>query len=89
MRSGNFWRKRRPIVKGRVSSAKPSKPMEMPFGMLSRVEQRNHVLDESAAALTGRGAFEGMSDILHSIGFGELGKRVSCAKTGGPILTVC
>jgi len=89
MRRDNFGGERRPIVKGRVSSAKPAEPMEMPFGMLSRVDQRNHVLDESAAALTGRGTFKGMSGLLHSIGFWELGKKVSCAKTGGPILTVC
>ena len=37
---------------------------------------------------TGRNTFRGMSGPLQSIGFWELGKRVSCVKNGGLILTI-
>jgi len=41
-----------------------------------------------ADAPMGRGTFVGVSRSLQSIGFRGLGKRVSCTKTGGPILTI-
>jgi len=54
----------RPIVTDRVarsvtlvSPAKTAAPIEMPFGMLSRVDPRNHVLD--GGTLDGMGNFEG------------------------------
>jgi len=56
----------------------------MPFGMLSLVDPRKHVLDGSTDAQTGRGTFRRVSQ---SIGFWGLGKRVSRAKAGGPIVT--
>jgi len=66
-----------------VSCAKTADPIEMPYGMLSRVDPRNDVLDEGADAETGRGTFRGVTGPLQ-----RLGKRVSSAKTGGPILTI-
>jgi len=46
MQRGNFEGKGRPIVKYRaVSSAKTAEPIEMPFGMWTRVGPIKHVLD--------------------------------------------
>jgi len=59
-----------------VSCAKAVELIEMQFGLLNQVGPENHVLDRGADALTG------------SIGYGGMGKRVSCAKTGGRILTI-
>ena len=42
-----------------MSCAKTAEPIEMQFGMLSRVEPGNHVLDEGLDALMARGNFEG------------------------------
>jgi len=57
--------------------------------MLSRVcGRREPCIRLGADAPTGRGSFIGVYSLLQSIGFWDLGKRVSCAKTVGPILTV-
>ena len=58
----------------------------MQFGVLSRVSLGNYVLDRGAGAPTGRGTFRGVSGSLQSIR--GLGKRVRCAKMGGPILMI-
>jgi len=56
--------------------------IKMPFGMLSRVEPGNHVLDRGADAVTGRGNFRGVYGVLQNIQnrILVLGKRVSCTK---------
>ena len=41
--------------------AKTAAPIEMPFGLRTRVRRRNHVLDEGPDPLLGRGNFEGES----------------------------
>jgi len=40
-----------------MSCAKTAEPIEMPFGVLSRVVPRNHVLDGGADAPVGKGSF--------------------------------
>jgi len=72
-----------------MSYAKTAAPIEMPFGMLNRVSQGNHVLHGGADAPMGRGTFRGVYGPSQRIWFWGLGKRVSCAKMGGPILTIC
>jgi len=57
---------------------KTAEPIEMPFGMLSRVDPGNNVSDGSANVPTGRGTFRGVSGPLQNIGFWGLSKRVSC-----------
>jgi len=47
------------VLDTRMSCAKTAKLIEMPFGGLTRVDLRNHVLDGSRS-LTKRGTFEGM-----------------------------
>jgi len=64
-----------------VSCAKTAEPIEMPFGILSRVDPRNHVLGWFQMP-NGKGHFYG-SVPLQSIGFQGLRKRMNCAKTGG------
>jgi len=49
-----------------VSPAKMAEPIEMPFGMLSWVNPRNHVLDGGADAPTVRGTFRGVSSSLQN-----------------------
>jgi len=61
---GNFGGKGQPIVKYRdaaVSHAKPAEPIEMPFGLWTRVGPRNHVglLDGVQVTHTGKGIFGG------------------------------
>jgi len=63
-----------------VNPAKTAEPIEMLFGMLSRVVPRNYVLDGGAGVPMGRGTLRGVSSSLQSIGFRGLGKRVSCVK---------
>jgi len=42
-----------------VSPAKTAQPIEMPFGLRTRVDQRNRVLDGGRLIPMGRGNFEG------------------------------
>ena len=42
-----------------VNSAKMFEPLDVPFGMLSHVNPRNHVLDGGQNLPMGRGNFEG------------------------------
>jgi len=42
-----------------VSCEKTAEPIEMPFGRLTHVGPKNHVLDGAADPRTGRGTFEG------------------------------
>jgi len=42
-----------------VNPAKTAAPIEMPFGLKTRVGPRNHVLDEGSRFSMGRGNFEG------------------------------
>ena len=42
-----------------VSPAKTAEPIEMPFGMWTRIGPRNHVLDGSPDPRIRRGNFEG------------------------------
>jgi len=42
-----------------VSHAKMARPIEMPYGMLTCVSQRNHILDGVRDPSTWRGNFEG------------------------------
>ena len=61
---GQFWGKWRPIVKYRdttVSCAKNAELIEIPFGMKTRVDSRNRVLDGGPDSSTGRGSFEEVS----------------------------
>jgi len=41
-----------------VSHAKTAEPIEMPFGMLTPAEPRNHVLDKDFDPFHGRDTFE-------------------------------
>jgi len=62
-----------------------AEPIEMPFGMLSRVDPRNRVLDGCADALTGRDTFTGVrevSDPLQSTGFRGIGSKSELCKNG-------
>ena len=64
-----------------MSCAKTAEPIEMQFGMLSRVGPGNHELYEGADAPTKRGTF-GMSGRLKSIvkhGILGVGGKASCA----------
>jgi len=51
-----------------ASCAKTAEPIEMSFGMLSRVGPRNHVLHGGADVARGKGHFCGLSAPLKSIG---------------------
>jgi len=54
---------------------KTAEPIEMLFGMLRRVDPRNHVLQchEGSDAPTGSGAFIGVTGTLQSTGFQGIG----------------
>jgi len=65
-----------------VSRAKTAESIEMPFGVLTRVGKRNHVLD-GAPMLQGRGNFWGLSTQLKSTG--ALQRCTRYAKTAEPI----
>jgi len=71
-----------------LSCTKTAELIKTPFGMLSRVDAGNNVLNGVADALTGRGIFREVYGPLQSMRFWELSKRVSCAKTVGPILAM-
>ena len=59
----------------------------MQFGMLSQVSSGNMHYTGCSVFPHGKSTF-GLSGRLKSIRFEGLGKRVSCAKTGGPILKI-
>ena len=52
-----------------VSPAKTAEPIEMPFGLRTRVGPGNHALDGGADVPTGRRTFRGVSDPSQSTGF--------------------
>jgi len=54
-----FGEKWRPILKYRDTETIMAEPVEMPFGMKTRVDPRNHVLDGGLYPPTGRSTFEG------------------------------
>ena len=59
-------------------------PIEMPFGMRTRVGPRNHVLDGGPDPAMGRGNFEGEKG-RRIVQYGDT--AVICAKTAEPIET--
>jgi len=74
------WRTRLPSMFG--GHAKTAEPIEMRFGVLTRVGQKNHVLDEGPDRPMSRGNFFRGKDMRwharrHSV--------VSCAKIPEPI----
>ena len=53
----DVWRHAGRFVRTVVSPAKTTEPIEMPFGMLYRVDPGNRALDGSADAPNGKGHF--------------------------------
>ena len=75
-----------------VSLAKAAEPIEMQFGILSRVGPENHVLNRGGDAPHGKGHFWGAWLIeMHCkrriFGVGQKGEL--CQIGYGPILTLC
>jgi len=66
---------------------KTAEPIEMQFGLLSQVSSGNMHYMGCSVFPHGKNAF-GLSGRLNSIRFGGGGKRVSCAKTDGPVLKI-
>ena len=60
----------------------------MPFGTLSRVDPGNHALVADADKILPQEAALSGECMAHCKAWG-LSKRVSCAKTVGPILAIC
>jgi len=69
-----------------VSPAKPAEPIEVPFGMWTRVGRRNHVIDGVQIPKSMKGNFEGTVDILKATQQGvepvRRGRRLGCIKWG-------
>ena len=64
-------------------------PIEMLFGLLSWVEPINHCVRCAWRRHDGKGYFTALSRPLQNIRFPGIGKRMSCAKMSGPVLTIC